>query len=164
STGDSSGPGSVAVGDFNNDGRIDIAVANFLTNNVGILLGYGNGNFSSQTAYPTGINSYTYWLAVGDFNNDGRSDIAVFNYGTNNVGILVGKGDGRLSSQITYPTSIGSNPVSITVDDFNNDNRLDIAVVNFGQDNVDVLLGYGNGTFPCISGTDSYPTSVAIGA
>ncbi|CAF3251064.1 unnamed protein product [Rotaria sp. Silwood2] len=165
-TGNSSGPGSIAINDFNKDGRQDIAVANYEGRNVGIFLGYGNGNFSSQSIYPTGIGYYPYWLAVGDFNNDSVQDIAVVNYGKNNLGIFLGYGDGSFTNQITYTTGDNSSPVSLAIGDFNNDSKLDVVVSNSGKNNVGVLLGCGNGTFPLITyryRNDAYPTWVAVG-
>src|SRR5437762_5743983 len=79
-------PASVAVGDFNGDGRQDLAVANE-TNNVSILLGDGAGNFSPAT--PFGVGSLPFSVAVGDFNGDGKQDLAVANHISNNVSILL---------------------------------------------------------------------------
>ena len=167
STGTGSGPYSIATGDFNNDNRLDIVVANYGTNNVGVFLGYGNGTFSSQTTYSTGNGSGPSSIAVGDFNNDNRLDIVVANYGTNNVGVFLGYGNGTFSSQITFSTGSDSGPWSITIGDFNNDNRLDIAVANYGTNNVGVFLGYGNGSFSSqttySTGSGSSPWSVAVG-
>ena len=95
---------SVAIGDFNNDSRLDIVVANYQANNIGIFIGYGNGSFSSQTTYSTGSGSNPYSVTVGDLNNDGRPDIAVANYGTSNVGVFIGYGNGSFTSQKTYST------------------------------------------------------------
>ncbi|CAF2841430.1 unnamed protein product [Rotaria sp. Silwood2] len=165
-TGNNSGPRALVVYDFNKDGRQDIAVASYKGQNVGIFLGYGNGNFSSQSIYPTGIYSYPYWLTVGDFNNDSIQDIVAVNYGGNNLGVFLGYGNGSFSSQMTYTTGISSRPVSLAIGDFNHDSRLDIAVANYGTNNVGVLLGCGNGTFPLITyryRNNSYPAGVAIG-
>jgi hypothetical protein len=59
---------SVVFGDFNNDTRLDIVVANFDSNNIGVLLGYGNGSFANQTIYSMG--SAPQFVAIDDFNND----------------------------------------------------------------------------------------------
>ncbi|CAF3575076.1 unnamed protein product [Adineta steineri] len=147
STGDNSQPHAVTIGDFNNDKQVDIVVANSGTNNIGIFLAYGNGTFSSQMTYSTGDGSTPYDVATGDFNNDGQLDIAVANYNGWNIGIFLGYRNGTFSSQQTYTTGNYSELLSIAVDDFNNDNRLDIAVMNYGGENVGIFLGYGNGTF-----------------
>jgi predicted nucleotidyltransferase len=102
---DTSHPQSVAVGDFNNDSQMDIVVANFGTDNVGVFLGYGNDIFASQMMYSTGPGSAPNMVAVGDFNKDNRMDIAVANFGTNNIGIHLGNGDGTFKSQTIIQTT-----------------------------------------------------------
>src|SRR5256885_667338 len=101
----SSQPRSVAVADLNNDHHLDIVIANYGTNSIGILLGFGNGSFQDQTTYSTGYDSIPYSLAVADFNKDNQLDIAVANYGTDNIGILLGYSNGTFASQITYTTT-----------------------------------------------------------
>src|SRR5437773_8612290 len=85
-------PTSVAMGDFNGDGRPDLAVLNRVSQDVSVLLGNGDGTFGAQTRFAAG--SYPYSVAVGDFNGDGRPDLAVANYLSNDVSVLLGKGDG----------------------------------------------------------------------
>ncbi len=68
---------SVAVGDFNGDGKFDLAVANYNDGTVSILLGNGNGTFAAKTDYSAGTPSQS--VAVGDFNGDGKADLAVAN-------------------------------------------------------------------------------------
>jgi hypothetical protein len=167
STGFSSQPTSIAVGDFNNDTRLDIVVTNNGTDNVMVLFGSGYGTFVSQTTYSTGYSSYPCWVAVGDFNNDSRLDIVVANSGTNNVSIFLGNGTGTFLSQTKYSTGLGSQPYSVAVLDFDNDTRLDIAVANYGTNSVGVLLGYGNGSFAnqliFNTGFDSHPSALVVG-
>jgi hypothetical protein len=81
-------PNSVAIGDFNNDTHLDIAVSNDGTNNIVLLSGYGNGIFAILTTFLTGYNTLPCSLDVGDFNNDGIQDIVVAMAGTNNIGII----------------------------------------------------------------------------
>ena len=146
STGRNSHPYSVAVGDFNNDNYLDIAVANHAINSIGIFLGYGNGNFSDQNPFSIGA-SHPLYITVGDFNNDNRTDIVVANYGTNNIGILLGNGDGSFRNPMTYFTGYDSLPYSIVLADFDKDNQLDIAVANYGTNNIHIFLEFANGTF-----------------
>ena len=147
STGSGSTPCSVAVGDFNNDKRSDFVVTNLDTDNVDVFIGYGNSTFSVMSSYSTGSRSAPVSIVVGDFNNDGRLDLAVANSHTENIGVLFGYGDGTFSNQITYSTGSGSQPYFLAIGDLNNDNQLDIAVANYGSNSFSVLLGCGNGTF-----------------
>ena len=112
---------------------MDIVVANVNGGNVGVFIGYGNGTFSAMIPYSTGSGSAPLSVAVGDFNNDGRLDIAVANSGTDNIGVLFGNGNGTFSNQTTYSTGSGSEPYFLAIGDFNNDNQLDIAIANRRQ-------------------------------
>ncbi len=156
-----SGPAFVAVGDFNGDGKADLAVANYNTNNVSVLLGKGDGTFQAGVNYNAGSNPYS--VAVGDFNGDGKADLAVANNGSNNVSVLLGNGDGTFQAAVNY--NAGSFPQSVAVGDFNGDGKADLAVANYSSNNVSVLLGLGNGTFQAAvnynAGTG--PDSVAAG-
>ena len=163
---DSSHPESVAVGDFNNDTHIDIVLANSGSDSVGILFGYGNSTFTKQITYSTDTGSAPRMVAVADFNNDHRLDIAVANFGTNNIGIFLGNGNGSFQTQTIFPT-MSSRPLCIIIDDFNNDNNPDIAFAGYGTNNIGVLLGLGNGDFETpktiSAGYDSLPNSIATG-
>ncbi|CAF1402668.1 unnamed protein product, partial [Rotaria sordida] len=165
STGSDSNPHSLIAGDFNNDHRMDIAVANVGTHNIGVFLGLGNGVFTGQTTFSTGP-SRPWAITVGDFNNDNKLDIAIANYGTNNIGVILGYGNGNFSSPTTFSTGYDSLPLSIAVGDFDNDNKLDIAVVNNVTNNVGIFLGHGNGSFEdqmiFTTGIKSQPYSIAL--
>src|SRR5215467_2264079 len=87
-----SDPFSVAVGDVNGDDRLDLAVANFGSDNVSVLLGNGNGSFQTARNFPAGKEPAA--VAVGDFDGDGHLDLAVANSGSGNVSVLLGNGDG----------------------------------------------------------------------
>ena len=143
----SSHPLFITTNDFNNDNKMDIVVVNYGTNNIGILLGNGDGSFQNQITYFIAYDSIPYSLAIGDFNKDNQLDIAVANYGTNNIVILLGYGNGSFVNQNIYTTDVNSNPSSIAVGDLNNDNHLDIIVANNGTGNIGIFIGYGNGTF-----------------
>jgi hypothetical protein len=135
------------VNDLNNDGWLDIIVTNYGTDNVGILFGQGNGNFSTIITYPTGVGSAPYSLAIADFNNDNQSDIVVTNSEINNVAILLGYDNGTFAIPTMYSTGARSRPYIVAVGDFNNDNRLDIVIANSGTNNIYFLSGHGDGTF-----------------
>ncbi|CAF4014366.1 unnamed protein product, partial [Adineta steineri] len=163
----SSRPRWVIIADFNNDTQPDIAVVNHGTNNIGILLGDGKGNFANQITFSTGFDSIPYSIAIADLNNDGKLDIAVANYGTNNVGVLLNYGNGTFATQVTFTTGINSHLSSIAINDLNTDNHMDIVVVCSGTNNIAILLGLGNGTFGIAkkytTGNNSSPLSIVIG-
>jgi uncharacterized repeat protein (TIGR01451 family) len=160
-----SAPNALAIGDFNGDGRSDLAVANgnIASNTVSILLGSGIGTFGTATDFATGgVNPAS--VAIGDFNGDGTSDLAVVHFVSNDVAILPGTGTGTFGAATTFATG-GVNPIPVAVGDFNGDGISDLAVTNFGSNNVAILIGTGSGTFAAASSfaVGSGPLSVAIG-
>jgi serine/threonine protein kinase len=146
-------PDSVAVGDFNGDGKLDLAVANSGGGTVCILLGKGDGTFQPPVHYAVGQGPFSQ-VAVGDFNGDGELDLVVSNFGSNNVSVLLGNGDGTFQAASSY--NVGTNPTSVAVADLNGDGKLDLVVSNQNCSHsggpcvagtVSVLLGNGDGTF-----------------
>ncbi|WP_251955889.1 DUF4347 domain-containing protein [Nostoc commune] len=139
----SSSPVSIAMGDFNKDGKSDIVTANNASQNVSVLLGDGNGGFAVAKNFR--VPSRPTSVTVGDFNGDGKSDLAVTSSYFNNVSILLGNGDGTFNSATQF--DVGTNPHSVIVGDFDKDGKSDLAVANSDSNNVSVLLGNGDGTF-----------------
>ena len=160
-------PHSVAVGDFNNDGNLDLAIANAGTNNVAVLLGNGTGGFTPASGSPFTVGSNPVSVAVGDFNGDGKLDLAVANLSGSNVTVLLGNGAGGFSAAYGSPFSTGGNPAFVAVGDFNGDGKLDLAIANSGSGTVTVLLGDGMGGFTAAPGSPftagSNPVSLAVG-
>ena len=157
-------PASIVIGDFNNDGIPDLAVANSGDGTVTILLGKGDGTFVQAAKSPIAVGDYPWSLAVSDFNGDGKADLAVVNSGDNSVAILLGNGDGTFSA--SPPVNVGRAPDFLAVGDFNGDGVPDLAVVNSSDFTVSILLGKGDGTFT--QATDSpisvsYPFSLTVG-
>jgi hypothetical protein len=140
STGLKSSPYSIAVGDFNNDSRLDIVVANYGSNSVDIFLGYGNGSFTNQTTYSLNSDSDPYSVAVSDLNNDAILDIVVANYAANSLGVFLGYGDGTFTNATLLSLEYGSQPFSVVIGDFNSDKKMDFAVANNGTDSLNILL------------------------
>jgi hypothetical protein len=146
-------PEAVRTGDFNNDGILDLAVANAKDNTVTILLGNGDGTFTPSAGSPVPTGVFPFYLAVADFNGDGVADLAVSNEGDNTVSVLLGNGDGTFTQAPGSPIPSNYNPGQIVAADFNSDGIADLAVANFTPvfpstvGNVVVLLGNGDGTF-----------------
>jgi FG-GAP-like repeat len=142
--------GGISVaGDFNGDGRLDLAVADNLTDTITVLLGNDDGTFQAQFTNADGVTSavgpYPTSIVAGDFAGDGRLDLAVANTSSDTISVLLGNGDGTFQPQVTY--AVGNGPRAIAGGDFNGDGRLDLAVANDGSNTVSVLLGNGDGTF-----------------
>ncbi|AKV67559.1 beta strand repeat-containing protein [Microcystis panniformis] len=154
-------PRSVTVGDFNGDGKSDLATANAFSNNVSVLLGTGTGSFGTATNFSVGTAPYS--VTVGDFNGDGKSDLATANLYGNNVSVLLGTGTGSFGPATDF--SVGSRPFSVTVGDFNGDGKSDLAVANYFSSNVSVLLGTGTGSFGTATNftVGNGPASVTVG-
>ncbi|MCZ2146766.1 MAG: VCBS repeat-containing protein [Bryobacterales bacterium] len=141
---------SIVAGDFNRDGKSDIAGTGYL------FRGNGNGTFQAPVQFDAG--SHPGALAAGDLNNDAKLDLvsaqgSLFtNSGQTTVVALLGNGAGGFAAPVPYTT--GVNPAAVALADLNGDGKLDLAAVNNGSygtpsDNggVAVLLGNGNGTF-----------------
>ncbi|MFN9258739.1 beta strand repeat-containing protein, partial [Microcystis sp.] len=154
-------PVSVTVGDFNGDGKSDLAVANYNSNNVSVLLGTGTGSFGAATNFSVGNAPSS--VTVGDFNGDGKSDLAVANRYGNNVSVLLGTGTGSFGTATNF--SVGIFPVSVTVGDFNGDGKSDLATANGSSNNVSVRLGTGAGSFGTATNfsVGTGPASVTVG-
>jgi VCBS repeat protein/putative Ig domain-containing protein len=130
----------VAVGDFNGDGKLDLAVCHSAGNIVTILLGDGSGNFATAPASPIAVGNQPEAIVAGDFNNDGKLDLAIANYGDGTVTLLLGNGDGTFTPASSSPYAVGQVPIAIAAADFNGDGKLDLAVANLSDGTVSILL------------------------
>jgi uncharacterized protein (DUF2141 family) len=171
-------PVSVVTGDFNGDGKLDLAVYNWIGGDVSILLGNGDGTFTAtqsptigpQPGLPVGDFNE---MVVGDFNGDGKLDLAVANNADDTITILLGKGDGTFTATASPPAT-GVGPGGVAVGDFNGDGKLDLAVANWTykyptptvNGSVTLLLGNGDGTFtpnPSSNAVEENPVAVLPG-
>src|SRR5207244_11745588 len=120
-------PGSIAITDFNGDGKADLAVGNSGSSNVSVLLGNGIGTFAAAVNYASGGGEVRS-VAAGDVNGDGKPDIVVGNGGVNMVGVLLGHGDGTFAPAATYP--VPGSPWFIVIANLDGDAKPDIVVAD----------------------------------
>lgn len=156
-------PAFIVTGDFNGDGKMDIAVGNAGSNDVSILLGNGDGTFKAAVNSPAGASPQQ--MAAGDFNGDGKLDLVIINSGDGSavlgvVNLLLGKGDGTFQT----PTTIAADkyPAQLAVADFNEDKKLDLVVGDLRDGGVTLLLGKGDATFQ--PGTVIFPSTAGVSA
>jgi hypothetical protein len=161
---------SVAVADFNGDGKADIGVVGTdafdSPSRLVRFLGNGNGTFQKPSTYDEDFNSFSNLIAA-DFNHDGIPDLADT---ADHVSVHIGKGDGNFEEAQLY---LGSTMYIVSADDIrqalaaadlNNDGTLDLMSLDYFSNTVDVLLGNGDGTFKDTSffGTGPCPGAIAI--
>jgi hypothetical protein len=167
----------VAVGDVNDDGKLDLVVVSSCGSGsatchgqVGVLLGDGDGTFRPVSVYDSG-GSLPYGVTIADVNGDGHPDLVVANgcrslsgdgsrdgsgggcTSPGSAGVLLGNGDGTFRTAVIYPAGANSNVTSLAVGDVNGDGHADVVMVGGqmvgGQNQavVSVLMGNGDGTF-----------------
>jgi hypothetical protein len=161
-------PVALALGDFNGDGSLDVAVLDHYQpgadggngGNLAILLGTPQGAVQHTVTYPVSpLDGQLSSMAAGDFNGDGKPDLALTDSLNSTVTILLNDSP----QQSVYP--VGPQPGAVVVADFNRDGKLDLAVTNYGGSTVSILLGNGDGTFqPQVTyAAGGQPVSLAIG-
>jgi len=150
-------PSSVVMGQFDATGNEDLAVVDSADGNVQIFLGNGAGAFTLYVTVPVGANPVS--ITTGDFNEDGRPDLAVVN-ANGTVTILIGNGEGYFSSLDSF--SAGTNAQFIATADLNLDGHLDLAVVNPVSNTVTTFLGNGKGSFTQSAQLPTGPSPYAV--
>ena len=133
-------PTSIAIGDFNNDKKLDLAAPNTSANmnSITVLFGAGDGKFRNQTTYPI-------FIIAADVNNDDRQDLVVTNMDNDTISEILGNENGTFRNQTQYYA--GGSPSSITANNFSNDKNIDLTVTNYDKGAISMLHGDGNQTF-----------------
>jgi hypothetical protein len=155
-------PLGIAVGDFDNDGDLDLATTNESYNSVSIFKNNGTSNFILSQWINVGNNPFA--ITAGDFDGDGILDLAVTVINSSNsISILKNNGSGTFSLSSTI--GVASSPVGITTADFDEDGSLDLAVTNYDSYIVSILKNNGSGTFALTStiGVASSPEGITTG-
>lgn len=156
-------PSYVVATDFNNDGYQDLAVANLNSGNLTILEGNGTGSFTPFGGAPVKVGSEPLSIAIADLNGDTFPDLAVANYHSNNVSAVFGSSTGAFTAATGSPYPAGGLPHSVAVADFNGDGKPDLAVANYNDGTVAILLN----TFassPVMVSSASGTSPVALGS
>ena len=144
-----SSPGSVAIGDFNGDGKLDIVTANERSGDATVLLGDGRGGFAPAPGSPFPAGPSPNDIAVGDFNRDGRLDLAFANHETQQLTVLLGDGRGGFAPAPHSPVTVAvrPHPHGIAAGDFNGDGIPDLVTDSWAEDRLEILFGDGKGGF-----------------
>lgn len=135
-------PEGMALGDFNGDGYLDIAVSDFNNNEIWVLTGNGNGSFSSGTAYATA--QEPAGLVANDFNGDSHTDLAVADLMSNAVSVLI-NASGTFPSHVEYPIAGGG--YFLASADLAGNGTASLTAADYSSNLFSSLLGNGNGAF-----------------
>ncbi|MBR1266919.1 VCBS repeat-containing protein [Bradyrhizobium sp. AUGA SZCCT0222] len=155
-------PYGAAIGDLNGDGVLDLAVTNYYSSTVSVLLGNGDGTFQTPATYATG-GSGVVSVQIGDLNGDGEPDLVATSEGNDTVSVLLGNGDGTFANETSYTT--GGLPHGVAIADVDGDGDSDLLVDDFASNTVSVFLGTGDGSFeqPTAYATEANPYAIKVG-
>lgn len=134
---------SVALGDVNADGNLDLARVNRETNTVSVFLGSGAGSFSLDDDYATG--QAPLFVTFADLNEDGQLDLLTADSASDQLSVLLASGAGKFAPRVGYAT--GTTPDHVAVADLNGDQHLDLIAANVYAGSVSLFQGVGDGTF-----------------
>ena len=163
-------PSTIVAGDFNNDGKLDLAFTNDNSYTVGIIFGDAKGSFSAPLTVNSGPGA-PYCLTQGDFNRDGALDLVVANnlgtgFAANNYGsglaVLLGDGSGGFSAAKAFDAG-GIGAHAVAVGDFNGDGCSDVAVANDSSNTVGVLLNVYDRSIVTLTSPHGLPFDIAVG-
>src|SRR5438309_4487479 len=160
--------GDMVSADFNGDGIPDLAVAGTYATapDINILLGKGDGTFSTANGSPIPMVASPFSVGAGDFNNDRKMDLLTTSQPANSAAVFLANGDGTFTPPAGNPIPAGQSPSDRALGDFNGDGKLDVAVSNPYTNSLTILLGNGDGTFtqaPNPPAAATYPATVTVG-
>ena len=153
-------PTSIATGDLNGDGKLDLVTTDWSSGKVTVSLGLGNGKFAPGVDYTAGPHPGS--VIVADIDGDGHPDVIVANQSEGTVRVLLGSGNGKLQQAQAY--SIGFNPAFIATGDFNGKGRMDLVVSGSSSRLLAVLPNDGRGNLgkPIVRSLSKTSTSFAV--
>lgn len=151
----------VALANLNGDANMD-AVAATNSGSISVLLGNGNGTFQTPVFYSATAAGGDQAVALGDVNNDTKTDAVLSSANMDSIYVFLGNGDGTFQSALGYKA--GDRPYDVKLALINNDNFLDAVVPNDLSNDVTVLFGTGSGSFlpPLSVPTGAGPRTVAV--
>jgi|GEM_PF-1808406 len=162
-------PYSIAIGDVDGDGKLDLIVGNSASSSISVLRNtgsYGNPNFAAKVDFTVG--SLPYSIGIGDIDGDSKPDLAIANYNSSTISVLQNTGSigiVNFASKVDFAT--GPSPNSVVIGDIDGDDKPDLAVVNNAANTISVFCNTStSGTISLASKVDfstgTNPKSVAI--
>ncbi|MEX2307284.1 MAG: CARDB domain-containing protein [Pirellulales bacterium] len=141
-------PSSVAAGDFDNDDDLDLAISNYLTSEIRVLLNQGSGLFAPAVSYA--VTNHPRHVVAADLDGDGDLDLAAPNNDDTTISVLMNLGTGLFAPAINYNTG-ALFPTILAAADLNGDGHVDLAVPSSTAGIVTVFLNNGSGAFPNVA-------------
>lgn len=163
-----SDPVDVALGDLTGNGKLDIVIARSALGDALMLYGDGSGQFSESSSMSMEVGKAPSAVLLADLNSDGIQDLVVVDYLADKLGLFFGDGQGAFSPAPVGTLSVGAAPRAVQAADLNGSGHLDLAVANYGSNDISVLLGDGSGGFTNAPGAPfaaggTGPRGIAVG-